>query len=90
MFNCKQAVEITCCTAGKGAREGEKASMHVKASPGMLHIVGCLLFCRSENHLNIEFTYAGLGFFEGICLFPFFKNNQSSVIEKKTLSISLY
>lgn len=42
MFNCYQAVGMTCCTAGKGTREGEKASMHVKVSPGMLHIVGYL------------------------------------------------
>lgn len=33
MFNSNQAMEITSCTAGKGMKEGEKASVHVKASP---------------------------------------------------------
>lgn len=91
MFNCYQAVGMTCCTAGKGTREGEKASMHVSWNASYC---GLSISCFADHKtIWIEFTCASLGFFEGICLFPFFKNNWSNVIEKKkpkSLSISLY
>lgn len=81
MFNCYQAVGMTCCTAGKGTREGEKASMHVSWNASYC---GLSISCFADHKtIWIEFTCASLGFFEGICLFPFFKNNWSNVIEKK-------
>lgn len=96
MFNCYQAVGMTCCTAGKGAREGEKASMHVKVSPGMLHIVGYLSpVLQITKPFELSSHVPVWVFLKEFVCFLFFKNNWSNVIEKKTkktksLNISLY